>query len=456
MDGKLVIHLDLVELAAALIEQVRGEFQWKPQLDAVEPIVHGQILDAAHNAVGGGKGGVVVGQAAGDALSAHFQQSELGNLSERPAGLVLSQRLAHALDHGLTVLAHIHVNEVNDDEAAKVAEPELPRHLVRRFKVGAQRGVLDAALLRGTPGVDIHRNQRLGGTDHQTAAGRQAGAAAVERTDLLFDVMLGEQRALAKVELEPLLLGGHVRLKKLQCALKRLGVVNHHLGDALVKVVAEHAHHRIFLAVEQSGLVVLVKGVTDARPVAAQQHEVALEFAEAAVHTCRADDRGGFLADQSLEQVLEAVALLLVLDALGNPAPVAVGHEDEEAPRKREVGGERRALVVDLVLEDLHQHLLPGLEQVVDGGAAQVALVGLVHLLVDIGNGEEAVLPLSVVHEGGLKGGLHFRDHAPVDVAHVLGALILLDEEVLQPSEADERDACFVLFDIDEHALGVC
>ena len=112
--------------------------------------------------------------------------------------------------------------------------------------------------------------------------------------------------------------------------------------------------------------------------------------------------------------------------------------------------------MINLVLEDLHQHLLPGLEQVVDRGVAQVVRVGFVHLLVDIGDSEKTVLPLSVINKSGLKRGLHFRDDAPVDVAHVLGALILLDEEVLQPSGADERDARFVRLDIDEHVLGVC
>ena len=43
----------------------------------------------------------------------------------------------------------VHVDEVDDDQAGKVAQPKLPRDFLGRFAVGLERGVLDVVLARG-------------------------------------------------------------------------------------------------------------------------------------------------------------------------------------------------------------------------------------------------------------------------------------------------------------------
>src|ERR1051325_3564894 len=45
-----------------------------------------------------------------------------------------------------------HVDEVDDDQAAEVAQAQLARPFVGRFDVGPERGLLDVAALRGAGG----------------------------------------------------------------------------------------------------------------------------------------------------------------------------------------------------------------------------------------------------------------------------------------------------------------
>jgi hypothetical protein len=68
------------------------------------------------------------------------------------------------------VLRLFHVDEVDDDQAAQVAQAHLARHFVGGFQVGARCGFLDVAALDGAGRVDVDRHQRLGVVDHDHAA----------------------------------------------------------------------------------------------------------------------------------------------------------------------------------------------------------------------------------------------------------------------------------------------
>jgi hypothetical protein len=46
-------------------------------------------------------------------------------------------------------LADSHVDEVDDDQAAQVAQAQLARDFIGRFEVGVERGFLDVAALGG-------------------------------------------------------------------------------------------------------------------------------------------------------------------------------------------------------------------------------------------------------------------------------------------------------------------
>src|SRR4051812_39919515 len=59
-------------------------------------------------------------QALRHTLSRHLHEAELRDREHLGAGLVAGQRLAERLFHGLAVVADLHVDEVDDDDAADI------------------------------------------------------------------------------------------------------------------------------------------------------------------------------------------------------------------------------------------------------------------------------------------------------------------------------------------------
>jgi len=67
------------------------------------------------------------------------------------------------------LLEHLHVDEVDDDDAAEIAQPDLADHLVDRLQVGLEHGLLEVALADVLPGVHVDGDQRLGVVDDDVA-----------------------------------------------------------------------------------------------------------------------------------------------------------------------------------------------------------------------------------------------------------------------------------------------
>src|SRR4051794_39303155 len=63
-------------------------------------------------------------QALGDPLAGHLDQTELGDREHLGAGLVPGERLPERLLDRFAVVTDLHVDEVDDDDAADVAQPE--------------------------------------------------------------------------------------------------------------------------------------------------------------------------------------------------------------------------------------------------------------------------------------------------------------------------------------------
>ena len=103
-------------------------------------------------------------------MAAHFHQAEFADGAKLHAGAVVAQGFAQAVFHVTAVAAFVHVNEVDDDQAAQVAQAHLAGHFVGGFKVGAGRSFFDVAAFDGACRVDVHRNQSFGVVNHNRAA----------------------------------------------------------------------------------------------------------------------------------------------------------------------------------------------------------------------------------------------------------------------------------------------
>jgi hypothetical protein len=86
------------------------------------------------------------------------------------------------------VLRALHVDEVDDDEPAEIAQPQLARNLVGSFEIGVECRRLDVATLGRARRIDVDRDERLGVVDDDRAAGGQRDLTRVRGFDLMLDL----------------------------------------------------------------------------------------------------------------------------------------------------------------------------------------------------------------------------------------------------------------------------
>ena len=77
------------------------------------------------------------------ALARHLQQAEARQPSDLDARAVHLHGVAQAVLDFALILRRLHVDEVDDDQAADVTDAQLTGNLVRRFKIGVGRRGLD-------------------------------------------------------------------------------------------------------------------------------------------------------------------------------------------------------------------------------------------------------------------------------------------------------------------------
>ena len=191
-------------------------------------------------------------QALADPLAGHLHQAERGDLGDLVLGAVAAQALGEPAQHEVAVALEHHVDEVDDDDAADVAQPELADDLLGRLHVVARDRLLEvAAGADELAGVDVDDGHRLGAVDDQRAARGQPHLAVERLHQLLVDAQVVEDVALAGVAGQPAgQLRGDVRDVGLD-GVPRVVALDDELLEVLVEDVADDADRQVGLAVEQ-------------------------------------------------------------------------------------------------------------------------------------------------------------------------------------------------------------
>ena len=134
--------------------------------------------------------GKVGEQTLADALTRHFNKSQLRNLEHLCARLVSGQSISESVEHLAPVFADLHVDEIDNDDAANVAQTELAGNLVRRFEIVVKDSGLEVRVGCADilPGVDVDDGERFGVFDDQRTAGTQPHLAIERLVQLLVQV----------------------------------------------------------------------------------------------------------------------------------------------------------------------------------------------------------------------------------------------------------------------------
>ena len=388
-------------------------------------------------------------QSGAQTLAGHLHQTQRRHLRHLMARAVPAQRLLQTAQHQIPVLRQHHVDEVDDDHAAEIAQPHLADDLLRRLQVVAGHRLLEIAAGTGElAGVDVDDRHRLGALDDQRAARRQPHLPVQRLGQLLVDAVMREH-VLAAVLL------GVVALQTIRQIRGDLVDVGTHHGprlvalddqarEILVEQVADDLDQHVGLFVHGHRLGTLAAlrlrgALVDVPPQPLETIDVGGDGLLG--HTLRggADDRARPLRRDLLQNLLQALALRL-RQLAGNARAVAARHVHQETAGQGNLHRQAGALVAHRVLGHLHQHLVAGLERVLDaprpaGGAERTPI--------DVRRVQHAVAVGADVDERRLHARQHVLHAAEVDVAddrrlRVRGDEMLDEQLVLQ--HADLRD----------------
>ena len=129
--------LDVGDFPALLVQEVRGDVERHPGADDGTALLQRLLLQDAQDRQAQGfdvadaalavasradlRGQLV--ERGTQPLAGHLQEAESRDAPDLHAGAILLQRLAHPSLHGALVLRRHHVDEVDHQQAARVAQP---------------------------------------------------------------------------------------------------------------------------------------------------------------------------------------------------------------------------------------------------------------------------------------------------------------------------------------------
>ena len=390
-------------------------------------------------------GGEGLDQALPHPFAGHLDQSQRGDLGDLVACPVAPQALHEPAQHEVPVGLQDHVDEVDDNHAADIAQAQLADDLLGGLQVVAGDGLLQRAPRAGeAPGVDVDDGHRLGAVDDQGAAAGEPDLAIEALGELLVDAVGGEDVLGPDPVLEAL---GQIRADLVDVLRDRgPGVVpgDDELAEVLVEDVADDSHGELGLTLEQDGGLaaalhdggrLLVNGL----PLGHEALDVGGQLLLGGPLCGGAHDDSGRVGHDPLEDLLQAAALgirQLARDARHG----AAGDQDQVSARQGDLAGEAGTLVADGVLGDLDQDGVAAGEGVLDAAGPALQAGGVPVNLAGI---EDGVAPLAQVHEGSLHGGKDVLNPADIDVADhgglgVPGDVVLHEEPVLQDGDLVE------------------
>ena len=426
-------QFDLGDRVAFFVKQERSNRDWHLGANFGSTVFQGFFFDQAQD---GQRQGLDVADDAGavaaraydaaafaqrrtQTLTGHFQQAEARDAADLYAGTVCFQAFADFLFHGALVFGRGHVDEVDDDQAADVAQAQLASDFFSRFKVGLQGGFFDIAAFGGARRVDVDGHQGFGRVDNDGAAGRQFNDALESGLDLAFDLETIEQRNAVFVEFDFAGVLRHHLANECQGFVLGFNAVDQNFTDVLAQVIADGTDDDVAFLVDQERGSAVQRGFFDGGPQLQQVVEVPLHFFAAAAQAGSAHDQAHVgRGDQAVQRFTQFVALFAFNAARDAASARVVRHQNQITTGQADERGQGCALVATLFFLDLNDDFLAFAQDVLDIDAA---FWGFLEVFAgDFFEGQEAVALRAEIDKGSLKAGFDASNTAFVDVGFLL------------------------------------
>ncbi|MNV00613.1 hypothetical protein D3C71_907830 [compost metagenome] len=191
---------------------------------------------------------------------------------------ILTNGFTQTVFHGALMANRSHVDEVDNDQAAQVAQTKLTGNFICSFKVGIEGRFFDIAAASCACGVDVDSGQRFGRVDNDRTARRQAHFTLEGGFDLRFNLIVAEQRDFTGVQFN---FAGEIRTTQrcdvLASQLKHFRVINQDLADVLAQVVTERTYNDVTFLVDQEWRRAVFCCFLDGFPVLQTETQVPLQ-----------------------------------------------------------------------------------------------------------------------------------------------------------------------------------
>src|SRR5215469_2624036 len=306
----------------------------------------------------------LLGTLASDGDEAEFVEAQ--NFRRRAVGFEGVFERGH---HFVAIAALFHVDEVDDDDAAQIAQANLADDFFHGFDVGADDGVFEAigTAANEFAGVYVDGHERFGVVDDDVAAGLEPDFRAQAFVDFLLNAELLENRRGFGEQLHAIGEGG------LEAAdeVEDLGVFlfGVHPDGCVIgaEIVAQNALDEIQVAMQKRGRFAFLGMALDLGPSAGEEFDVGANFVRRSAGSRSADDEaaaGGALC--IVDEMAQTRAFFGGSDFARHAGVVERGHVNEEASGKSDVAGDAGALLAERLLGDLNDDFLAGLQQIGD------------------------------------------------------------------------------------------
>src|SRR5258708_33410052 len=173
----------------------------------------------------------------------------------------------------LAVAALLHVDEVDHDNAAEVAEADLPDNFLHGFEVGLDDGVLEArgAFADKFAGVDVNGHKRFGVVDDDVASGLEPHFRAQRLVQLMLDAELLEDRRFLAVQLYAVDELGLEAADEFDDLAVFFFAVDPDGGEIVADIITKHALDEIQIEVEKRGTFAVLAALLDFVPGLAEE-----------------------------------------------------------------------------------------------------------------------------------------------------------------------------------------
>src|SRR5690625_178232 len=417
------------------IEQKVGHFYGRLHDDAGRVFLHGLFIGQAQNGqrqgLDGAYGAVAVAARAGDIagfaqrraqpLARHFQKPEARDAADLNPGLVLAHGITQAGFHLALVVAAHHVDEVDDNQPAKITNSQLTGNFVGGLKVGLKRSFLDVGAFGGARRVDVYGQQGFGVVDDDSTAGRQAHFASKGRFNLAFELEAGKQGGVVTVIFELAQVVRHDLLHELAGVIGGRLIVDENLSDILAQVVAQRADNQVAFLVNKEGRLSFAGGFLNGRPQLEQVIKVPLQLLALSADASGSDNAAHAARNFNFVERGQQLLALVAGDLAGYAAGARiVGHQHQIAAGKGNKRSQSRTLGAALYLVNRYVAFLPAVASVLDinplSGLQRLERAGAEVFTADFLERQKAVALGAEFHKAGAEAGLDARDAAFVNV----------------------------------------